>query len=161
MRADIASFFRDLRGELGRPFPYLWVPEWHKNHGLHVHFAVGKFIRHRLLARTWGRGWVGIDLIGDVPVGAGTLGESRKAAWYLSKYVAKAFAEDRSRLPGRHRYDVAQGYEPEKIEVWGRSADDAVGQVSQMFGSQPTFRWSSAEVEDWARPPALSVQWGG
>ena len=31
-----------------RRLPYLWVPEWHPGgHGLHVHFAVGRFVRAR------------------------------------------------------------------------------------------------------------------
>jgi hypothetical protein len=160
-KADVGAFFRELRGELGgKPFPYLWVPEWHKNHGLHLHFAVGKYIRQRLLARTWGHGIVHIKLIGDVPVGAGSLGEARKAAGYLSKYVAKAFDDDR-RISGRHRYEVAQGFQPEKVTLWARTADAALAQASEMFGGHPIYRWSSSEVEDWAGAPAVSAQWAG
>src|SRR4051812_12416326 len=47
IRSDLGSFFRALRSRLGgRPFPYVWVPEWHPGgHGLHAHFAVGQLIR--------------------------------------------------------------------------------------------------------------------
>src|ERR1039458_6298821 len=28
-RSDVGAFFRSLRAQVGRPFPYLWVPAWH------------------------------------------------------------------------------------------------------------------------------------
>ncbi len=71
-------------------FPYLWVPEWHKGgHGLHVHFAVGRFVARGAIERAWGRGFVHIKLLSDLPTGSGSLGEARLAARYLSKYVGK------------------------------------------------------------------------
>ncbi len=44
-------------GELGgEAFPYLWVPEWHPGgHGLHLHFAVGRYVRQSLIRDVWGR----------------------------------------------------------------------------------------------------------
>ena len=61
-RADAGEFFRALRARLGgEALPYLWVPEWHKTgHGLHVHFAVGRFVPRQLISRAWGRGFVHI-----------------------------------------------------------------------------------------------------
>jgi hypothetical protein len=44
LRADVAEFFKRLRCAVGIPFPYLWVTEWHKSHGLHAHLAVNRFI---------------------------------------------------------------------------------------------------------------------
>ena len=101
VRAHVGAFFRALRAELdGKPIPYAWVPEWHKtDHGLHLHFAVGRFIPRSLIAASWPHGFVHIKVIGDLPVGSGTLGEARKAAGYLSKYVAKSFADD-TRIDG-------------------------------------------------------------
>lgn len=93
-------------------------------------------------------------------MGSGALAESRKAAGYLSKYVAKTFTENRDRLPGGHRYDVAQGFQPRKVSMFGRSADDVLDQASDVFGMAPATRWSSSEVEDWAGPPAIWAQWG-
>ena len=51
LRVDLGEFFRGLRRELGgSPFPYVWVPEWHPGgHGLHVHFAVGRYVQQRLI----------------------------------------------------------------------------------------------------------------
>ena len=58
LRQDVAAFFKGLRPALGgRAFPYVWVPEWHPGgHGLHVHFAVGRYVRQTLIRDTWGRG---------------------------------------------------------------------------------------------------------
>src|SRR5206468_368839 len=90
LRADLAEFFRRLRRSVGEPFPYLWAPEWHAGgHGLHAHFAVGRWIAHGDIRQSWGRGHVHIKLLGDLPIGSGSLGEARLAAHYLAKYVGK------------------------------------------------------------------------
>src|SRR4051794_37289264 len=117
LRRDIAEFFRSLRGLLGgEPFPYVWVPEWHKtDHGLHVHFAVRRFIPPRLIERAWGHGFVHIKLLGQLPASSTPRDEARMAARYLSKYVRKSF--DARRIPGLHRYEVAQGFQPESVRV--------------------------------------------
>ena len=49
LRGDLAGFFRELRSRAGgRRFPYVWVPQWHPGgHGLHAHFAVGRFVPQR------------------------------------------------------------------------------------------------------------------
>ncbi len=97
LRGHVGGFFRELRAGLGhRALPYLWTAEWHKSdHGLHVHFAVRRFVPRHLIEGAWGRGFVHIKLLGDLPVGSGSLEEARKAAGYLSKYVGKAFDEAR------------------------------------------------------------------
>lgn len=104
LREHLGVFFRRLRGEMGgEAFPYLWVPEWHKSgHGLHVHFAVGRFIPRRKIEVSWGHGFVHIKLLGDLPVGSGRLAEARRAALYLAKYAGKDF--DRA-IRARRRAD--------------------------------------------------------
>lgn len=162
LRGHLGEFFRALRGQLGGdPLPYVWVPEWHRTgHGLHAHFAVGQYIKRSLIEKAWGRGFVHIKLLGDLPVGSGKLGEARRAAGYLSKYVAKTFTDPQFRDLGRHRYDVAQGFQPVALHLTGSSAADVLGQASDFLGSVPEQRWSSAEVEDWAGAPAIWAQWG-
>lgn len=161
VRADVGEFFRDLRLALGgKPFPYAWVPEWHKAHGLHVHFAVGRYIHHSLIASTWSRGFVGIDLIGDLPIGSGTREEARKAAAYLSKYVTKSFDDPRvSRL---HRFDVAQGFQPPASRVYGRTVEEALGRaVEVMDGVAPAVVWHSEDSPLWQGPPSVWASWAG
>jgi len=162
VREHLGSFFRELRESTGgKPFPYAWVPEWHKSgHGLHAHFAVGRFIRRSAIDAAWGRGFVHIKLLGDLPVGSTNLSEARRAAGYLSKYVSKSFAEPESRVMGLHRYDVAQGFKPRPLVVTGSSAADVLASASEMFGDAPSTEWSSASVEDWQGPPAIWAQWG-
>jgi hypothetical protein len=160
LRSHVAQFFRQLRSGLGgKALPYVWTPEWHKtDHGLHVHFAVGRYVRRSIIERAWGRGFVHIKLLGDLPVGSGAWEEARRAAGYLSKYVGKAF--DDERIAGRHRYDVAQRFQPNAVQVWGRTEQEAVQAACEQFGGRlPVRAWSSASVEGWEAPPALWLQW--
>ncbi|GII24518.1 hypothetical protein Pme01_41150 [Planosporangium mesophilum] len=160
VRADLGVFFPVLRAHLGGgAFPYVWVPEWHPGgHGLHVHFAVGRFIKQSVIKRAWGRGFVSIKQLNDLPVGSGTLDQARLAARYLSKYVTKSFA-DADRPAGLHRYEVAQGFQPKAVRLTGHSADHVLGQASAGFGAAPVLRWSSADLSDWRGAPAIWAQW--
>lgn len=160
VRAHVALFFRELRGAMGGDaFPYAWVPEWQKSgHGLHVHFAVGRFIQRSVIDVAWGRGFVHIKLLGDLPVGSGKLAQARVAAGYLSKYVAKSFGDQR-RPAGLHRFDVAQGFQPRAVPLTGRSSDDVLMQACERAGALPARVWSSAQAEGWQGPPAVWFQW--
>jgi hypothetical protein len=162
VRTHVADFFRGLRTGLGgAPLPYVWVPEWHKTgHGLHVHFAVGRYIHRCLIKEAWGRGFVHIKLLGGHPVGSGSLSEARKAAGYLSKYVSKSFSDPGARAFGLHRYDVAQSFQPTKLSLSGVSPSDVMQQASDYLDGPPVVRWSSESVEDWAGAPAIWAQWG-
>lgn len=162
VRQHLGDFFRQLRDSMGgEPFPYAWVPEWHKTgHGLHAHFAVGRYIKRSLIESAWGHGFVHIKLLGDLPVGTTSLGEARRAAGYLSKYVAKSFGDARSAEFGKHRYDVAQGFNPDRISFTGASAAEVLEQASVIFDAAPSINWSSSELVDWKRPPAIWAQWG-
>lgn len=163
LRADLGSFFRQLRRLTGRKrFPYVWVPEWHHtDHGLHAHFAVGQFIHRSLILRAWGHGIVHIKLLGDLPVGSGQLEEARKAGGYLAKYVGKAI--DERRIPSHHRYDVAQQFQPRVEQVYGRTADEAIERASHvwMSGRAPSYLWSSDRQPDWKAPPSVWASWSG
>jgi hypothetical protein len=162
LRRDVGGFFRRMRGELGGDaFPYLWVPEWHPGgHGLHVHFAVGSYLPQRLIRDAWARGIVHIKLLGDLPVGSGSLEEARLAARYLGKYVGKALDEG-DRLPGLHRYEVAQGFTPLSVRCEGQSVDEVIETASLVMGSQPTHVWHSSILEGWQGPPAFWGVWPG
>ena len=159
LRKNVGDFFRKLRIGLDSELPYVWVPEWHKTgHGLHVHFAVGRYVPRGLIDESWGRGFVHIKLLSDLPVGSGSLEESRRAAGYLSKYVTKSFVED-ERIPGLHRYDVGQGFKPRSIRVHGDSEQAVISKASRLMGSPPIKYWSSREVENWKGAPALWLAW--
>jgi hypothetical protein len=159
LRLDVARFFKRLRAEIGREFPYLWVPEWHPGgHGLHVHFAVGQFVYVGVIREAWGLGHVHIKVLGDLPVGSGTLGEARLAARYLSKYLAKDL--DAGGQPsGLHRYEVAQGFQPRSIGLDGQSADEVLGWAESVMDAPPVLVWRSRDVAAWAGPPAVWATW--
>jgi hypothetical protein len=160
LRADLALFFRSLRERLSvGAFPYVWVPQWHPGgHGLHAHFAVGRFVPRSLIERCWGHGFVHIKLLDGLPVGSGELAEARLAARYLAGYTGRDLDDER-RPPGLHRYEVAQGFQPEKVLVYGRSAQDVIERASRLMGGAPGRVWLSAEVEGWHGPPACWAQW--
>src|SRR5436305_4413897 len=123
LREHLASFFRELRGGLGGGrLAYVWAPQWHPGgHGLHAHFAVGRFVPRGLIERAWGNGFVHIKLLDGLPVGSGALAEARLAARYLARYVGRE-GEDERRLAGLHGYEVAQGFQRAKSECYGASA---------------------------------------
>lgn len=159
LRLDVGGFFRRMRHELGGDaFPYLWVPEWHSGgHGLHIHFAVGRFIPQALIRAAWGRGHVHIKLLGDLGVGSGDLEEARLAAGYLAKYAGKALDDDRP--AGLHRYEVAQGFAPLSVTCEGQTVDDVIETASIVMGSEPSHVWHSSRREGWLGPPACWVSW--
>jgi hypothetical protein len=162
LRQHLGEFFRALRASLGGdPFPYAWVPEWHKSgHGLHAHFAVGQYIKRSLIERAWPHGFVHIKLIGDLPVGTTSLGQARRAASYLSKYVAKAFVDDPHRTLGLHRYDIAQGFTPRPIVFRASSEFEALATATELLDEDLVHAWFSHENPEWAAPPAVWAQWG-
>jgi hypothetical protein len=159
VRRDVGAFFKQLRGELGgRGFAYLWVPEWHPGgHGLHLHFAVGRYIKQSLIRDAWGMGHVHIKLLGDLPVGSGSLDEARLAARYLAKYAAKAL--DGERVVGQHRYEVAQGFTPQPVSLEGATADDVIDHASALMGARPEQEWRSSRGDGWRGPPSCWVAW--
>jgi hypothetical protein len=161
LRVDVGEFFRGLRRELGgKPLPYAWASEWHPGgHGLHVHFAVGRYVGQRLIRDVWGRGITHIKLIGDLPVGSGALEEARRAAGYLAKYVSKNIADER--IPRLHRYEVAQGFQPVKVPLSGESEPAVIAQASERMGGVPVRVWRSAEQEGWRGAPAYWCAWAG
>lgn len=176
LRADVAAFFKELRrsgfrgkGKIYLPLqhgasehggmPYLWVPQWHPGgHGLHVHFAVGRYINRSAIDECWGHGFVHIKLLGGLSTGSGWLEEARLAARYLSRYVG-AQLDDERRLPGLHRYEVAQKFQPREVKLRGRSPDDLISQACEIIGDEPKRQWRSDQAEAWHGPPALWLQW--
>jgi len=112
-----------------------------------------------LIRDLWGHGFVHIKLLGNLPVGSGVFEEARLAARYLSKYVTKNVGEER--VSGLHRYEVAQGFQPEAVPLLGRSVDDLIEQASERMGAAPEYVWRSSEQDGWQGPPAYWLAWSG
>lgn len=161
LRKDIAQFFGNLRNDLGKNFPYVWVPEWHKtHHGLHVHFAVGSYIQKSKIDNAWGRGFTHIKLITDLPAGFTKIEEARIAAGYISKYVAKSF-EDTRRIERTHRYDIAQGFTPQKFVIYSETKIDAITKAIDEMGAEPSQYWDSNSDLSWGASPVVWMGWNG
>lgn len=137
----------------------MWVPEWHKRHGLHAHVALGGWIDQAQLADVWGHGFVKASRpAGDV-AGLGELGQARMAAGYLSKYVAKSF-EDERRIEGLHRYDVARGHKPEIVALTGSTRAEVLETAAEVMGGRPAHVWTSEDAAEWeSKPPAVWASW--
>lgn len=158
LRLDLGDFFRRLRSAVGRPFPYVWVPEWHKTeHGLHAHFAVNRFIPRGQIVEAWGRGFVWIHFHGDLPVGSGALEEARLNGRYLAKYIGKDLGHGSD--PGLHRYEVAQGFQPKAQRLVGATLEDVLAQATAIMGREPDLVWDSADDSTWDRPHAVWLSW--
>jgi hypothetical protein len=146
LRRHVAHFFKRVRYEIvGEPYPYLWVHEWHKtDHGLHVHFAVDRYIKQAALSEMWRRGFTHIKRL-SAKFEAGSLASSRRAAVYLAKYVTKSF-EGHERSPGLHRYEVAQGFQPKAERIVGATREAALDKASHRMGRPPARYWVSEGV---------------
>jgi hypothetical protein len=160
LRADVADFWIRLRGLLGgKGYPYVWVPELHADRERwHVQFAVGRYIKRSLIESAWaGRGWVHIKLLGDLPARSSAAAEARIAGKYVSKYVTK----DLQALGGLHRYEVGQGFQPERFSLSAESDQEAERLVSfEWFGGEePEVSWRSWHKEEHDGPPMLWMQW--
>lgn len=159
LRLLLADFFKQLRKEIGRDLPYVWVPEWHStDHGLHAHFAVGRYIKKTVIEAAWPDGFVHIKLLGDLPHGSLDLDQSRVAAGHLSKYVSKGFFDDRH-IDGLHRYDIAQGFTPKPTKLFAPKLEDVLRVAVDRMGSPFNYIWHSNDNPDWARPAAVHLSW--
>lgn len=142
------AFWLDLRTALGgSPFPYAWVPEWHKSHGLHAHAAVSQYIPFTLIRDVWGRGRVRIERMSGAPVGQSrsiVAERARICARYLAKYIGKALDDDRRDL-GRHRYEVAQGFQPPSVRIVGATRDEVYAQACELMGDAAERLWFSPD----------------
>lgn len=158
-RAHLGEFFKRLRRDVrGGRLPYVWVPQWHPGgHGLHAHFAVGQYVPRRAIEQAWPHGYTSIKLIGDLPVGSGAAEEARKASRYLARYAGRETAGEKP--PGLHRYEVAQGFQPERFRILGRTCDEVLGLASEWHAAAPAHVWRSDEEKDWHGPPAVWASW--
>jgi hypothetical protein len=80
------------------------------------------------------------------------------AAAYLAKYVSKSLDDER-RAAGLHRYEVAQGFQPERVQLAGRVEAQVLAEASEQMGGEPSRVWRFSPAEGWSKPPALWCAW--
>jgi len=82
----------------------------------------------------------------------------REAARYLSKYVTKGFVSS-ERIPGLHRYEVAEGFQPRGMRLIGRTSGEVLGKAIALMGGTPGAQWWSQNAPAWEGPPAYWFSW--
>lgn len=154
VRRDVERLVKKIASDRrGRRFPYIFVLEHHKDgQRFHVHMAVPFFFKQKKLEKAWGKGWVFCTDMKSK--GECSFAGARRAANYLTKYIAKTFEHSEF---GRHRYERAQGFEPERRTISRHDMDDGQSYAEEAFGMRPAFVWSSAEVEVWDGPPTRAL----
>jgi hypothetical protein len=73
--------------------------------------------------------------------------------------VSKSIGDER--VPRLHRYEVAQGFQPEKVELRADSEAAVVAEASERMGARPVRAWRSSEQEGWQASPAYWCAWAG
>ena len=68
------------------------------------------------------------------------------AASYLAKYVSKSLDDER-RAARLHRYEVAQGFQPERVQLAGRLEAQVLADASDRMGGEPSRVWRSSSAE--------------
>lgn len=154
VKRDVNLFVkRKLRGLLGPDAAYALTWEVHKSGAWHVNVLVPGYIRHDRLARAWGRGFVWIHKFRAQRGGSGR-DAARMAARYVAKYAGK---EVEGMGGGVHAYEVAQGFQPAVVRLFGASMADVFAQVED--GATPEYVWSSIGEPDHNGPPVGFASW--
>jgi len=124
--SKFTRFMRSLQTNAKGSLRYIGVPEFQKRGAVHFHVLVYGFPRQlveserytRFLATKWAQGFI------DVRVTDG----SQRLAGYLSKYMAKAFSDER--LSGQKAYSASRNVQRPQL-VKGRHA---VGYLDELLG---------------------------
>lgn len=137
----------------GEPFPYAYVLELHESReGYHVHVAVplGYMDKH-VLQKMWGHGLVWFS-DKKAPPRTSARKQSEILAAYLAKYLDKSF-NDECRAPGEHRYEVAQGFDPDQVRREFPTMKDAREWLAKYQGESFVEVWCSDDKEEWDGRP--------
>ena len=153
--AHVHRFIKSWREFQRRDFPYVWILEPHKDGSWHVHMAVqlSLFTEKSTLQRLWGHGIVQFDLPKVKDPGRRDM---RRLSRYLSKYISKDFADDIG--AGTHRYEVAEGYQPEKVSL--RCASISQGFLLLALYGEYRIVWDSSRDGSWLGPNVFICESG-
>jgi hypothetical protein len=152
VKRDVRLFVkRKLRPLVGPDMPYAITWELHKSGTWHVNILLNSYVRHAKLHRAWGRGFVWITKFKSK---SGGKDAAREAARYASKYAGK---DVEGMDGGIHRYEVAQGFAPAVVRLYGGSLADVVDEAGE--AEEPRYVWRSIGAEDWRGPPVAFVSW--
>jgi hypothetical protein len=150
----LAAFERRLRQrhpEMPWAFSYELHPE---GHGWHAHGGLPWWVAHAELAALWGHGFVHIRRFKGRTGTRPGLDAARQVGRYIAKYAGK---DNEAIPPGRQRYRVRHGYQPEAVRVYLGHPEDVPGALAWLLEDEPSYRWSSSGSPEWTGPPAWFV----
>jgi hypothetical protein len=152
------AFVRRLRRALGRNVPLLAVVERGSKgtRRLHVHVAVGFYVKGEELERVWGHGHVKPRR--SRVAAAGKRERARRAAGYLSKYLSKELGQERAE--NGNRYRRAQGFAARVVRRRRLTAEDARWFAARLCGGNVVDVWRSEGDGEWRGPPVVVVRFG-
>ena len=170
--AQVSEFARRLRSlHDNKAFAYWYSPELHPGgHGWHVNFFISFRIPHAQVEALWSRGFVWVtDFASSMK---GPKGEPmglcrtpreglRRAAHYGCKYSQKDWSPEHVGAQN-HRYEVGQGFAPEKQSRWVVDPTEAEELVEFLVPAEDRRfiqRWDSNDMAEWTRPPIRTWRW--
>lgn len=156
-RADVAQFERRLRKRYPRA-AFACAFELHPGgHGWHAHAAIPGYVPEPLMRRLWGHGHVFLQAFR----GRGGTRRGREASRAVARYLAKYIAKGADVPPGRQRYTVRQGYQPECVEGWIEGPSGLEAAYAWVMGTTrpPQYAWASAGDPEWTGPPVVFAAW--
>lgn len=161
---QVAAFAARLTAVYGRQ-AYWYSPELHPGgHGWHVNLFLGRRIKVDQVRDLWGHGHVWVkDWAEDSRVkglGLPLIVAIRLGATYGCKYASKDWGED-VLVEGAHRYEVAQGFQPdERTERLATLAEAMAVVCDDWFGGHLHSEvWSSEFEPLWDAPPVYCLRW--
>ena len=159
----VAAFAERLTAKYGR-IPYWYSPELHPGgHGWHVNFFVGRRLPHGVVEGLWGQGFVWVkDWLKDSRIasfGLPLVVAIRLGALYGCKYASKDWSEE-VLSGGAHRYEVAQGFQPDEHVERLATLAEAMAFVVAMFGGHTAeHSWCSFDSPSWDGPAVYCLSW--
>lgn len=160
--AQVARFARQFKRRFG-VMPYWFSPELHPSgRGWHVNFLVPKRLPHDVMQEMWGHGIVWVSDKTKHPdvvkLNLPFIDALRLAAMYACKYASKDWDPEQVGA-GRHRYECAEGFEPQRIVKHHETLAAAMESAEGVFGVRPLQVWASSESSDWDGPPCFCLYW--
>lgn len=90
--------------------------------------------------------------------GLSIVGAIRLGALYGCKYASKDWSEE-VLAGGAHRYEVAQGFQPDRLAERYPSLALAMRAVIELFGRPPDRTWWSGDSAGWDGPVTMTMTW--
>lgn len=140
-------------------------------HGWHVNFFLrrkptGRIMQIEVMKRLWqdvdaGNGYQMQykDWLNDSRVEGKPFAQAlRLGAAYATKYASKDWSPEMI-TRGRHRYELAQSFQPKGVKVTAESLEEMIGVIATQSAQWVEPMWCSLDSDDWTGPLCWVFQW--